>query len=207
MHETPTYQIDPAEAVFLAVDVQRAFGDAVPVPEIDHALINIRRALDAWRGNGGHVILTEHIYEAEAEVGRLHDFLPRIYDALGANSPLGALHDGVQNEHDELLRKTRFDATVGTDLLDRLRARHVSTVVVAGLTTPICVQATVDSLSMDGFEVVVVGDACASQPIGSFSAIQAHRMAIERMAYVLAQVVTTDALLGRLPPAPQAKSL
>jgi nicotinamidase-related amidase len=52
--------------------------------------------------------------------------------------------------------------TVSSDLVAQLRARGVDTVVTGGLTTPICVQTTVDGLSMTGLKVIVLADACAA---------------------------------------------
>jgi nicotinamidase-related amidase len=71
-------------------------------------------------------------------------------------------------------------------------------VVVGGLTTPICVQTTVDGLSMTGVKVIVLTDACASQAIGALSAEQAHEAAIARMAYLFAAIEDTDAFVARV---------
>jgi hypothetical protein len=82
-----------------------------------------------------------------------------------------------------LVAKTTFSAVAGSDLLAQLRARNFDTAMVAGLTTPICVQTTVDGLSMGGVKVVLLEDACASQAIGRFSAEEAHQAAVDRMGY------------------------
>ena len=67
-----------------------------------------------------------------------------------------------------------------------------------GLTTPICVQTTVDGLSMTGLKVIVLADACASQAIGTLSAEAAHAAAIQRMAYLFAAVEDTDAFVAQV---------
>jgi biuret amidohydrolase len=87
---------------------------------------------------------------------------------------------------------------LSSDLVDQLRARDIDTVVVGGLTTPICVQTTVDGLSMVGLKVIVLADACASQAIGALSAEQAHEAAIQRMAYLFAAVEDTDAFVAKM---------
>ena len=56
-------------------------------------------------------------------------------------------------------------------------------------------QTTVDALSMTGTKVCLVADACASQPIGSLTAEQAHDAAVQRMGYLFAMVATTAAVL------------
>jgi isochorismatase family protein len=99
---------------------------------------------------------------------------------------------------DLVVYKTTFSAVLSSDLPAQLRARHADTVVVGGLTTPICVQTTVDALSMTGFKVIVLADACASQAIGALSAEQAHMAAIQRMAYLFAAVEDTEAFVGKV---------
>ena len=75
---------------------------------------------------------------------------------------------------------------------------------MGGLTTPICVGTTSDGLSMAGVKVVVLEDACASQPFEGFSAQDAHAFAIARFRYQFGQTMTTqafgDSSTGGLPP-------
>jgi nicotinamidase-related amidase len=62
---------------------------------------------------------------------------------------------------------------------------------MGGLTTPICVGTTSDDLSMAGVKVVILEDACASQPFDGFSAADAHAFALARFRYVFGQTMTT----------------
>lgn len=48
---------------------------------------------------------------------------------------------------------------------------------------------------MTGVKVGVLDDACASQPIRSLTAEEAHDAAIQRMAYLFAQVIDTGTFL------------
>ena len=97
-----------------------------------------------------------------------------------------------------MVYKTTFSAVLSSDLPAQLRARGADTVVVGGLTTPICVQTTVDGLSMAGIRVAVLSDATASQPIGTYSAELAHVFSIARMDYLVGQVITTEDLIRSL---------
>ncbi|MEA2179378.1 MAG: hypothetical protein QOG77_2675, partial [Solirubrobacteraceae bacterium] len=147
---------------------------------------------------GGRVIHVHMAFVGDDEPGRLPDFAPGVVDALAEGAPMTAFYDGVVQEGDLVLRKTRFSAVVSSDLLAVLQERGVETVVVAGLTTPICVQTTVDGLTMHGYKVVLVEDACASQPMGPVSAQEAHRAAVERMRYLFARVITVDELVAEV---------
>jgi nicotinamidase-related amidase len=121
-----------------------------------------------------------------------------IADALAEGTPAAEAYPGLVLDGDLVVYKTTFSAALSSDLVDRLRARSIDTVVVGGLTTPICVQTTVDGLSMTGLKVILLADACASQAIGTLSAEQAHAAAVQRMAYLFAAVEDTDAFVARV---------
>jgi nicotinamidase-related amidase len=62
---------------------------------------------------------------------------------------------------------------------------------MGGLTTPICVGTTSDDLSMAGVRVVIIEDACASQPFEGFSAREAHAFSLARFRYLFGQTMTS----------------
>lgn len=185
--------ISVKDTMLLIVDPQTAFGTAVPVPNVEVALANIRRAAKMWRGKGGRVFLTKHVFANPCEVGRVADFLgDGIYEALKTGSPLAEFYPDLLMPKDTVIKKTRFNALEGTNLESQLRAFKIEKVVVCGLTTPICVGATVDALNMKDFKVSVLEDACASQAMGALNANDAHAAAIERMRYLFAEIRSTD---------------
>ena len=187
------YAIDPATTALVSVDFQVGFGrnSWASVPHADAAVRNFIDAAQAWRQVGGTVIHLHSVLTPErGPTGRIVDFVPDIARAFAKESPYAAFYDGVVKEGDILVCKTSFGAVISSDLLAQLRSRNLDTAVVAGLTTPICVQTTVDGLSMSGIKVVLLEDACASQAIGGLSAEQAHQAAIDRMGYAFAQVET-----------------
>ena len=197
--ERVVYAINPATTALVSVDFQVGFGrnSWVSVPHADAAVRNFIDAAEAWRQVGGTVIHVHTFYTPErGPTGRIMDFVPDVATALAKDSPSGAFYNGVVKEGDILVCKTSFGAVVSSDLLAQLRSRSVDTAVVAGLTTPICVQTTVDGLSMSGIKVVLLEDACASQAIGGLSAEQVHRAAVDRMGYAFAQIETTGAFVA-----------
>jgi nicotinamidase-related amidase len=193
---TVDYTIDPSTTALVSIDLQVGFGELEPVPDARPAVAQFVRAADAWRAVGGRVIHVHMAFVADDEAGRLPDFAPGVVDALAQGAPMTAFYDGVVREGDLVLRKTRFSAVLSSDLLSVLQEHGLETVIVAGLTTPICVQTTVDGLTMRGYKVVLIEDACASQPMGPVSAQEAHRAAVERMRYLFARVVTTGEMIA-----------
>jgi nicotinamidase-related amidase len=196
-----SYPVAPGTTVLLSIDCQFGFGAGSweQVPHADAAVENLRRAARAWRECGGEVVHVQTVYTPErAPSGRITDFEPGIASALAAGTRAVEAYPDLVLDGDLVVYKTTFSAVLSSDLVGQLRARGVDTVVAGGLTTPICVQTTVDGLSMTGLKVIVLADACASQAIGTLSAESAHEAAIARMAYLFAAVEDTDAFVARV---------
>jgi len=146
------------------------------------------------------VITTRHFYDHSHEVGNVSHFIPQIGDIMAEHSPWSAFHDCEFdfNKSDIVLKKTEFNAFSGTKL-DRILCRlQRPTLVIAGLTTPICIESTVRSAHQRGFNTIVLSDACASQAMGNETAEQAHQSAIGRMGYVFSQIMTTDEFIENI---------
>jgi biuret amidohydrolase len=196
-----SYPVTPGTTVLLSIDCQYGFGAGSweQVPHADAAVQNFRRASRAWRARGGAVAHVQTAYTPErAPAGRITDFEPAIADALAAGTRASEAYPDLVLPGDLVVYKTTFSAVLSSDLVDQLRARDIDTVVVGGLTTPICVQTTVDGLSMVGLKVIVLADACASQAIGALSAEQAHEAAIQRLAYLFAAVEDTSTFIAKV---------
>jgi nicotinamidase-related amidase len=63
---------------------------------------------------------------------------------------------------DIVISKSRFSAFAGTGLAERLRDDGVDTVVLAGLTTECCIQASAWAAFDLDFRVILASDACAA---------------------------------------------
>ncbi len=205
MHQTPLYDLDPSTTAMLIVDAQRAFGEVVPVPDHKLALSHVRQAALGWQKRGGLVVATQHLYQNEDEVGSIRDFIPGIYEVLKEGSPYAEFHPELKGCFDRTVRKTAFNAFIGTTLEQQLRERGITTIVVCGFTTPICVEGTIRGAHERGFRVLMLEDACASQPIGEVEGLadnevarHCHAQAVARMSYVFAEVLRTHDFLERI---------
>jgi ureidoacrylate peracid hydrolase len=63
---------------------------------------------------------------------------------------------------DVIISKSRFSAFAGTGLAERLRAQAIDTLVLAGLTTECCIQASAWAAFELDFRVILASDACAA---------------------------------------------
>ena len=196
MSSKTCYAIDPSTSTLLLVDPQLAFGEVIPVPGVELALDNMRRLSGYWRGHDGRVVLTKHQYDSLEQVGRAADFFgSEIYDLLEAGSPMGKFHPDIYDPAcDQVIAKTRYDATFGTDLVNQLGQ---GSVVLVGLTTPICVGGTARGLMAHNIQVVLAADACASQDVENFTAEEIHTRELAILAYSCVEVLTTRQVLSR----------
>ena len=91
---------------------------------------------------------------------------------------------------DLVVRKHRYSAFAGTSLDLLLRSRGIRTVVLAGVSTNSCVEATArEAFSLD-YYVLYVEDACASWDM------DLHRATLASADRRYAQVIDTDAMVA-----------
>jgi len=108
----------------------------------------------------------EALAEAARTAGILLVFvrlLARPEEGLCVEGTRGAGFVGPQpRAGDIVISKSRFSAFGGTGLDEMLRSRGIDTVVLAGLTTECCIQASAWAAFEFDFRVILAGDACAA---------------------------------------------
>ncbi len=127
-------------------------------------------------------------------MGRLRD-IPKIRDGIlndGAES--AAFHQALTlDSRDVLLDKPRFGAFYGTDLELILRARGVDTVIISGISTPVCCDTTAREANARDFRVLLVRDGTAST--GGEDAERFKEATLEVLDGLFAQVLAIDDVL------------
>jgi ureidoacrylate peracid hydrolase len=95
----------------------------------------------------------------------------------------------IPTEGDVVITKYRYSAFVGTNLDQVLRSKNILTVVVTGVVTDVCVEATARNACDLDYRVVIVDDCTAtwSQEI--------QNSALERMGQICAQRATADEII------------
>ena len=89
--------------------------------------------------------------------------LARPEEGLCVEGTRGADFFGPQPLGEELIiSKSRFSAFTGTGLAERLLSAGIDTVVLAGLTTECCIQASAWAAFEHAFKVILASDACAA---------------------------------------------
>jgi nicotinamidase-related amidase len=196
------------------IDMQRDFLDpegyiartGVDVRGLRAIIPTVRRLLDAARIKGIRVIHTREGHRSD-----LSD-LPSVKArrAAGAGAPIGSMGPLgrllVRGEpghaiipeleplaHEPVIDKPGFGAFYATDLEQLLRVAGVRTLVIAGVTTDICVHSTLREAVDRGFECVTAGDACAA---GDSAIHEAMLACIDGEGGILGRVASTGAIVS-----------
>ena len=137
----------------LIIDIQRDYfsGGAYPLVEPEAAAEAARRVLDSFRDAGDPVIHMKHVWDApDAE------FMRPGTEGI-------EIHPTVAPAEGELvLEKTSPNSFIETPLEEELKQRDPDELVVAGMMSSMCVDATVRAAADLGFSPIVVHDACAA---------------------------------------------
>ena len=137
----------------LIIDIQRDYfpGGAYPLVEPEAAADAARRVLDRFREGGEPVVHLKHVWDAPDA-----PFMKPGTDGI-------EIHDTVAPADGEpVIEKAEPNGFLGTPLEEQLRDAGVDELVVAGMMSSMCVDATVRSAAERGFTVTVVHDACAA---------------------------------------------
>jgi len=166
---------EPGRTALVVVDMQRGFldpGEAMEVPPARETVGAIQTLLALFRARRMPVMFTEFVYSESVPllVGRLHpEHQPAKPGALrgfgfASSSCLegtpsaDTVPDLAPRPGELVVRKRGYDAFAGTPLDEALRARNVTSLVVAGTMTDVCVLATVIGAFHREYRITVVED-------------------------------------------------
>jgi nicotinamidase-related amidase len=137
----------------LIIDIQRDYfpGGAYPLVGPEAAATEARRLLESFRSSGEPVIHMKHVWDAPDAA-----FMRPGTEGIEIHS------DVAPAEGELVLEKTSPNSFVDTPLEAELRKRAPDELVVAGMMSSMCVDATVRAAADLGFSPTVVHDACAA---------------------------------------------
>jgi nicotinamidase-related amidase len=173
----------------LLIDIQRDYfpGGAYPLVGSDAAADAAARVLADFRQRGEHVIHVQHVWDAPDA-------------AFFRPGTPGVEHDPrVTPDGDEpVIVKAYPNSFRETDLEQLLRAGGYDDLVVTGMMTSMCVDASVRAAADKGFNVTVVGDACAAPNLEhrgtAVPGAQVHAAFLAALAGNYAEVVESSEL-------------
>jgi nicotinamidase-related amidase len=194
--ETPiAAMVDPRHTAVLVVDVQPIFTGEPFYPPADQVLPALKRFLAAARE--AHVLrVFIRFMRAAVPTERWMAVWQEQYGAdllklLAPDSPEVAYLPGFEPEAGDLVvTKDHYSAFQGTDLADQLRSRGIETVIVAGLTTAVCVSSTARDAFQHDFHTITLSDCCAEDNLVE------HEAALQTLGRVFGRVYSSDEVLA-----------
>lgn len=179
-----------ADAAVVIVDAQREYVDGkVPLPDVQAALGEIGRLLEAARAAGAPVIHIRH----KGRPGGAFDPGDGGFQIAATAAPAG---------DETVIDKVLPNAFAGTDLKATLDATGKRELVLAGFMTHMCVEATARSALDHGYKATVIAAATATRdlpdPVGGsgIPAAEVQRNALaalnDRFAVVVPDVAALE---------------
>lgn len=182
-----------SETGLLLIDLQNDYFPGGRM-ELDGALAAVERAAAALAWFRGKALPVIHVRHLSVRPGATF-FLP--------GTPGADIHDRVAPQAGEPVIEKNFpNAFRGTDLKAQLERAGVRHVVVAGMMTHMCVDASVRQANDLGFRVTLLADGCATraQRFGddTVPARQVHLAFLAALNGAYARVAPADEILSTL---------
>ncbi len=188
--------LDPAHTALLVIDFQREYFDGkLPLAEAAPALVAA-----SW--------LVKPADRLDVTVIHVHHVAASPSAALFAAGSSGVepVRGLEPAAHHQRVVKRLPSSFAGTDLAQRLRDKGCDTVIVCGLMTHNCVDATARDAMHLGFTVIVAADACASRDLPGAAgapplpARQVHEAVLAGLADRIADVLGAVQILSLFDP-------
>jgi len=203
------WELDPARTALLAMDLQNAFllpASPLAAPHGLAILPAFNRLIGAARRAGVAVIFTATVHEPVEPPNRMDDLFPARRTARGLERGTTAqqIHPGVDRcEEDLVVEKPRYSAFWRTDLDATLRQRGVDTLVIGGVWSNVCVEATARDAFFREYKVVYLADCTATGDLpdtgfGRVSAADAQRVTLADIAFHIGEVAYSEDVAARL---------
>ena len=213
--------LKPSTTALIIIDMQRDFLEADgfgavlgnDVSKLAAAIEPCKAVLSAARAAGMLVIHTREGHRADLTDLHPHKNSTRLLDGvveadgcIGTQGKLGKILVRGEPGHDiipalypksgePIIDKPGKGSFYATDLECILQARGISTLLVCGVTTEVCVHTTVREANDRGYHCIVVEDACASYTP------EFHRVGIEmvwRQGGLFGSVTNSKELVGAI---------
>ena len=215
----PGMEIDPSCTALVITDLQNDFlspdgvtwgvvGESVTE---NHTVENLEALLKAAKGSKLLVFISPHYYYPTDHGWKFEGALERLMHDIGMFDRKGALNlEGftgsgadwlerfkpyIEAEDTVIVSPHKVYGPQNNDLVLQLRKRGVSKIVLAGMSSNLCVESHLRDLLERGFEVAVVADATAAAKVPEGDGYQA---ALTNFRFLASAVWSTEEALSRL---------
>ena len=144
------------KTALILIDIQNDYFDGGKMPLVGslEASLNAHKVLAKFRIDGMPVIHIQHIAN-------------RPNSTFFVEKTKGMdIHENVKPiENEKLIIKHFPNSFRETELLEYLKSKEITDLVICGMMTHMCVDATVRAAKDFGFNCIVIGDACATRDL------------------------------------------
>lgn len=203
-----SHELLPETTALVVVDMQRFFLRRGWVDDEERLLERVNRLAARCRDAGLMIIQTAHVFRPDgSNVGEYAAIAPQVAERglLDDGNELAEFHPGLEvSPTDIVLKKPRYNCFIGTDLDLVLRASGITTLVMAGVATHVCVEGTMREAAERDYRVVLAHDASSSYDLadlvglGPSSAVELHRATCNFVAFTLGEVADVESICARL---------
>ena len=177
----------------IIIDIQNDYfdGGANPLVGSEPAALNAKLILDKFRADLREIIYIQHIATGADSTF----FLP---DTVGC-----LIHEHVKPvEGEKIIEKHYPNSFRDTELLDVLKKKDISDLVICGMMTHMCVDATTRAAKDFGFNCTLIGNACATKDLAINGRLiiseEVHYAFLAALNNTYATVKTTMQYLGEI---------
>ena len=192
-----TSHIDPAHTALMLMDFQSGIVDSLPGN--DGLLQRAAAARETTAAAGVHTVYVRVAFtdEARAQVSDRNKSFAALAgtDRMADDSPDTRIHATLEpRTGDTVVTKTRVGAFSTTDLANRLAARGIDTLVLAGVATSGVVLSTIRDAADRDYRLFVLADCCADRDE------EVHRLLMDRVFVRQADIIESSDLERLLDP-------
>jgi len=177
----------------ILIDIQNDYfdGGANPLVGSENAGLNAKKILDKFRADHTEIIYIQHIATS-------HDSTFFLSHTVGC-----LIHEYVKPvEGEKIIVKHFPNSFRETELLDVLKMKDITDLVICGMMTHMCVDATTRAAKDFGFKCTLIGDACATKDLeinGRFiHSDEVHYAFLAALNNTYATVKTTSEYLSEI---------
>lgn len=184
-----------SKTAVLVVDVQNDYchqrgqlaKNRCDVSMVEAMMPRLHQLLRAARESGAQVIFVRTVHEdATDSVIWKNRAGGKMTKVCRPGSWGAGFYEVGPREREYVVDKSRYSAFIGTRLDMILRAHSIQTLLIAGVSTNVCVESTARDGCMLDYHIILAGDACAAY------SMDAHEMTLKNIGGYFGQVMAVE---------------
>lgn len=210
------YQLNPETTGLLLIDLQNAFlsldgslgkGEGEKIQSSRRIIPNVIRLIEECRKWGIQDFWSIQEHLADDRARESHRIMPhtkkrKVPPALRGTRDSEIIDEmkPYLNGKSEVFRKNKFSCFYQTNFEFLLRSKGIDTLIITGVSTPVCVETTVRDAYMRDYDLLILKDC-----VGYFDE-EAQRASLKIMGFYMGWTLTVDELLETFPVKEKAKT-